>query len=872
MKKVCIRQLGYVGFVLALLLTVCATGAFAHNTPGIPDFSDAMANIRTVRANSIPNGNNGDNGIGFPTDPRDLTDGNGRGIVFHEHFRGDAPFDDSFHGTVVFTVFNGPDYTPCGMSGPILPPLPIVYTNSLGGYNLNIDFGQVNAGNAGADDFGVFNGEDWIYAYVIVNDEGDQLVPNPDGTLDSISSNILSFARGLRQITADIPTLGARGGTIGCGGDIEGAPANNVDPVSFTFITTFGALIGYDAIPDVGDGGAIASNIIYLTSFFGPGVANISHQGGSKATVTEENVVLGPLTYPNARCDDLTINNLTNPGMPVAVGDMIQLVVDVNNLGPVQDPPYSGTSIPGGTQRGVFDVDISTMGGTISGLTTPQRVCTEIRGEGARSAQAIFTGTFQGPNTTIVTAAVSVPSPYDTGPKPPFDSTAVGYQDRFIVTRPDLDCTETIGVRPSLEIEKEVQFICFNDPANANDVTIGPLGESVCAPVCGLVRFSITVSNTTTIEGVTNVKLTDCLPNDLLYRNNTMPNTPFGGLPGAPDCAGTGATTQFVFDLPDLAAMGMPGDSYTFTFDAIVSSGAAAGLVTNFARAIATGVISNEDSDVVEDTATVDIKTIDASMVNRGAVPDIACTGQTVEFTYRYTNTGLFDLDPVIVGTCTADPGLMILSQNPAPGTDVGPLAIGAFFDITVMAKANEGVSGERCITCEVDALPDCYDPRDTEDCSINRDATECAQFVNVDIDVQCLTATTDAEPGDMAIFQFEITNNGDVVCDDLTLECVPGIGMIIIDCPADPGPLNPGDSVIVDVAVQVDANADGTVCATLNVICNPAGLPDICTASDSAQCCLRLNTEIPTLGTYGMILLMSLLGVAMVRRRYLGA
>ncbi|MBI1852766.1 MAG: hypothetical protein HYR85_20690 [Planctomycetes bacterium] len=454
--------------LLALVVfSVANSPAVAHDVQGILDFSNELPLLRTTGGTGIPNGNAGFDGVGYPIDPRDLQDSaTGRARVFHEHFgAGQGPFS-GFDGTVVFCVFKGNSPASCTPQGPILPPPQVTYTNTAGDYSVTIDFARVTTNAVGADDVGTIGGDDWVYAYVLINDEGDG---NPRGS-DPIEASFVTFSSALRQISADIPMAqGSRGMTIGSGGDVEptigGSDTTNPDSVRFAVGTglqaQFGRAAGGDGcIPDVRDrlappldcnSGPFAcvSNVIFMTSPFGPGVCTMTQLGGSSA-LAAANVTLGPLTYPNVDCVGLRVNNISRPGLGVDVGDTIQIVVDVANPMPATPPPYLGSTIPGGTSREALRLAITTSGGHISGLGSAQQVCLETD---ARTATRIFTGTFDGPGPALVGVTLTSENPYAPGVASPFDSASPGYVDRFPVNverlagDPSTDC-ETIVPSP----------------------------------------------------------------------------------------------------------------------------------------------------------------------------------------------------------------------------------------------------------------------------------------------------------------------------------------------------------------------------------------------------------------------------------------
>src|SRR5262249_26205519 len=151
-------------------------------------------------------------------------------------------------------------------------------------------------------------------------------------------------------------------------------------------------------------------------------------------------------------------------------------------------------------------------------------------------------------------------------------------------------------------------------------------------------------------------------------------------------------------------------------------------------------------------------------------------------------------LNPVITTKCSATTGLTILSQNPPENTNIGPIAPGAFKDITVTAKAENGPGGpSRCITCGVTAQPDCYDPLITESCKLQPTLQQCVSVISTGVDVSCLTPTVDHNPGDTVDFTFHIQNTGDVKLDKVTFMCTVDAGLTLVTCPADLTNIGPG-------------------------------------------------------------------------------
>jgi hypothetical protein len=447
------------GAVLAI--AVFPVSASAHDVPGILDFSNELPLLRTSTGGPIPNGSAGFDGVGFPIDPRDLVDSaTGRAKVFHEHFGFGPGASSGFDGTVVFCVFKGNDSASCSPRGPIQPPLPVLYTNAAGDYSVTIDFARVTSNALGSDDLGTIGNDDWIYAYVVINDEGDS---GPRGS-DPITASFVSFSPALRRVASDLPAApGARGLTIGGLGDVEptsGNP-NTTNPESVTaslpdgFEARFSRQNGGDGcIPDVRDRlsppfdcssgiDACTSNPMFFTSAFGPGVCTMTHLGGG-TTLAASNVAIGPLSYPNVDCVALRVQNLSRPGLSVDVGDMVQIDVDLANPAPPTPPPYLGSTIPGGTAREPLRLSITASGGRISGLSLAQQICIDLD---SRTASQSFTGTFEGPGPALVGVSLASESPYAAGPTSPFDSTAPGYAGRFVVNReaapgdPSDDCS-----------------------------------------------------------------------------------------------------------------------------------------------------------------------------------------------------------------------------------------------------------------------------------------------------------------------------------------------------------------------------------------------------------------------------------------------
>ncbi len=859
------QALCFVTLMLALVGSV--QKAWAHDlpanmgSPAIPDFSDQFPGFRTVGGVGVPNGNNGDNGIGFPIDPRDLIDQSIPGMkarVFHEHFRGDAPFDDTFHGTVVFTVFNGPNFTPCNLSGPIQPPDPIVYTNSSGTFSLPIDFSTVTQTGMGADDLGLFLADDWIYAYVVVNDEGENTIGTLPNGNDAIASNILSFASGLRRIATDLPILaGVPGRTIHAGGDIEEAVANTTTNIgNFVFLTVFGALLDYSqlangdgCLPDTSDIGnapadcnqeilGSATNIFFITSPFGPGVSNVSHAGGGNASVTEENVVLGPLTYPNYDCLDMTVNNLTRPGdFCIRTGDRVEVLVDVANPPPAANPPY-GLNLPGGTQRGKLTVNVATDNNEISFDSSTAEVCFELD---IRLAQARFTGTYTGLDSTKVSATVTIPAPYTLAP---FDKP----DTRFTVGLDDgmgTECEEDIFIE-SIKVEQNVQVVCFLDPNDPGMTELRPDKPTgvVDGSPCALVRFTVNVMNLTEGEALSNVRLSECFPMDILFRDNVMPATPMVDPAQGPPCPA--GTTPVVFALPDLAAAGQMGDTYQFTFDAIVRAAAVPGLNTVLARVRGFGNGSGDQPICpadAEDGADVNVRAVSAMAANLGVDPAVICPPGSTTMTFQVTNDGDFPLDPVIIGAAVADPGLLI-SQNPPPGTNVGPLDPGESANIVIMVMAQAGAfPSVRCVAVPITAQPECYDPRDSEDCQISLMPQQCVDVRNPDLLLECLTTPDPVVDSDAPVtFQYRVTNTGDLAFSTVSFTCMEDAtfpGIQLVSCPATIMNLGPGQSVIVEAMVRSNATGSGRQGLNVSGLGQAAGLPPECTATSDDTCFL---------------------------------
>ncbi|MBI1852767.1 MAG: hypothetical protein HYR85_20695 [Planctomycetes bacterium] len=424
-----------------------ATRARAHDVPGIPEFTNLFPTFRTVGGTGVPNGNGGLDGRGFPIDPRDLVDATGRARVFHGHFQSAAP--STYDGTILFCVFNGPPAPGCAPSQRVLPPLPATYVNASGDYSITVDFGRILTSPLGADDVGTLSNRDWVYAYVIVNDEGTDAAVR--GT-DPINAFFLSFSSALRQVVFDLPHGVVRGFTIGAGGDVEPTPSDpdTTGPDAIQFSTTFGEQVlflrsafGEGCIPDVttrmappancnSGPHACTSNIVFLSSPFGPGVCALTHLVDGDPIPPVQTAVLGPLTYPSVDVVDVAIDNHSHPGRTIAPGDRVDVTVHVANPAPATAPPYLDTIVPGGTLRVSATVSISATGGATEGLNASQTVCMEID---QRTAKAIFGGVFVGPAPATITATAVPYAPYSTEP---FDSSLLDYHGRFSVDREQL--------------------------------------------------------------------------------------------------------------------------------------------------------------------------------------------------------------------------------------------------------------------------------------------------------------------------------------------------------------------------------------------------------------------------------------------------
>jgi len=845
---------------------------------GIHDFSDSLINFITVDSSgfrtSIPNSFNGDIALGFTVDRCNLIEGDpcmqepmpGRAKVFHEHFRGDGPFASRFHGTVVFTVFNGPDFD----GDPILPPGPVTYVNanhaSVAGassdpnypqYSIEIDFGSIDVTDLGQDDQGTIQPTDWIFAYVVINDEGDVLLPATVGRRNaSISFNQISYAPRLREMLADVPDgFGVAGTTISSGGDVESSlplPTNNPARITFRpsfrgdamaplFLTVF-----YDdsqgGLPDLSERGSglvlgpedvnrSTSNMIVMTSPFGPAVSNISHTGGSDAATTEENVLLAPMTWPDLNCEAVDIK--VDPLGPIPPGSDVRFTVTIRNNPPATDPnDYGYAGAPPGTQRGVYDVDLSVLEGAefLDNISGQVRVTTEIFD---RVATAEFTATYVGPGSVTVRPTVMPSSPYR---DPPFSD-----DPRFMFEGSVCDVVTIFG-NPVLEIAKDVEFICFLDPNDPNQTEIRVPDPGLPVPPCGLVRYTITVTNGTISESLTNVVVTDCLPQELAFRGASIPT----GVSGtAPSCDPFGGTDTFVFPIPvTLQPKDEPGDSFSFTIDAIVEASATPGLKTNFARGIGFGVESGLATDVVTDSATIDVQRVDGLLDGLVNEDVRVCTDQVVTLRYRFENTGEWTLDPVRIEECDPDPGIVILSQDPPAGTGIRDLTPGASFEISVMARVTATTPERACVGCSVSAQPDCYDPRDVEDCEIERMADQCVEVVVGEIEIVSLQVDPPCvDPGEEVSLDLRIRNTGSTAFSDTPLMCAVDVGnpgLEIVDCPASGGPLGPGEEVDVVVRVRSSLDLSGIQCLDVKATGVIDELPTECHPEDDVNVCLE--------------------------------
>lgn len=867
--------------VAAALLRGFSGMALAHDLPNYPDLGARLRDLSSVTSDPIllP-GENRLEARTFPVDPMSLSEvvgGLRRAIVFHQHFQ-NAENSGSMDGTLLFCVFHGPGY-----AGPperqVHPPQltdpyrsPSAEPTQL---SLRIpDFSMV--------DLGRIRDAEWVYAYVIINDEG---VGAPSGG-DVINRLNINFPPALRAFSADIPEQGSKdaGQTIASVGHFEGAPSATT-PVGVSASLDIGIEINFglsgggegcipNRIPEPGetdcnpDPGGYVSDVVFLTSPFGPGVVNVSILGGGESASATNEIALGPVSFPNFRCEGIEVVHANGTGIPIRVGDPVRITVTVSNPCPSAPPPYRGAeyreTLPGGTLGGLARVGLNVTGGSISGIGGPKTVFLDAvpvceydpPGEvpAARRESVEFTGTFMGPGTTVVEAVVLATAPYTTVPPfscepdllPPDDCI-----DGRFRTLLDFECEARIVVT-DLKIEKYVQRLCVLDPDAPNDVRLEPSepATEVEAPRCGRVRFTLEVCNLTTGEGLTEVRVTDCLPPGLSLVAGSIsdPSITIGPAGEGVPCEGLPSHTPIVFRLPDLASMGEAGDRVTFTFDALVATDSPLGRRDNQAFAKAVGAEFGEVVIRGPSRADVLVPLVATNLQSFDPVPAATCPGKTVRFSWRLTNTGNWPLDDVTIGAVVPENGLTIVSQTPPPGTLAATLDPGEFVDIEVVAMTQAGeYPTRRCVTLSVSAFPDCVARRDAGACRIEITPRGCVDVYVPMLNVTCLDETIPlVDPGTEVTRRFRVTNNGNRAFDrvDFTCDALPDDkpgDLTIVECPARITNLAVGASV--DVSLRVRASDDGSdrQCAQLEAAGVAAGLVD-CNAVANATCCIDVR------------------------------
>lgn len=823
--------------------------------------------------------------VGFPVDPSEIHAG-GVAKVFFIHFR-NSEFP-TFDGTVLCTVFGGPD--------DILPPPKFEYGGPGTLTSLMIDFSTIPAPGAPVLDAGQRREKDWVYAYVIINDEGDNApIPMGAGARNNINQVNIGISSRLRTMEDDIPSpmSSTFGQAISAIGIVDAPMDSTTDPSlvlpgAGTGVFVNFAIGGEGCIPDVNRIGddpschegdhAPASVILFLTSPFGPGINRMALQGGlgRGAPVNDLINIPAPLTYPTFKCLDITVRDAqtdvpfpeVNGLVRIPPGTEINIEVTVENSSPPTGPPYT-TNLPGGTIDAAGQVCLGLPEALWIGPLDqgPKDFETKICGPTAecpdlsRQATVIFSGIFSGERLEL--------SP-TIEPKPPYNLEVFTDADgrvpdgsirgsmcscpnkpecaptgdgRFPVVEPRCpDCTLVLVGVPVLEIAKEVQLVCF-DRSNPSKFELRPPmpTDSVAAPPCGVLRFTLTLENPGA-EDLRDVIVTDCLPDELEFLGFVSPP----GTLQIMDELGCSSGTPISFEVGSIPM----GTTQTFVFDAVVkSSVTGSDLLTNLARARGVGVDSGLETDLVEDPATVDLQTFAATFLPMAGDGATVCVGQTIEATLRFTNTGEWTIDPIDLGTCIADPGLMILDQNPAPGTRLGPLGSGATFDVTLLLQGTVADPTQACVSCPVTFRPECDDPTDDQDCVRILEEDVCITVVASDINVTCLTDPPLIKPDTEFTFQYQVTNKGGVPFEEVTFDVVPDPdfpGLILVDFPAMIGPLGVGESEIVDVTVRSAPDRSGRQGALATATGNAAGFPEVCDDSEpNNECYLLVRPDI---------------------------
>jgi uncharacterized repeat protein (TIGR01451 family) len=791
-------------------------------------------------------------------------------------------------GTVVCAAFGGPDN--------IAPPAIFAAQFSfLGGQYRPNTVDPANFVGAPND---TDRDQNWVYAYIVVNDEGDE----PTAGTALINSVNISLPPCTAIIDQAIVTGGISGTYITEYGStlIQGGliPYNQIIiPAGSPFFN----LIISGPVLQPGQ----TSETFFYYSPFGPSNQNASILGqetGQSRSHTIINALVTAQFFPHFSCQYTPVPQVEHDAM---MGEEIAVTFTVNNENRSLDPIVNNPALPGNVLQ-IFagGLCIPQHEKVKVTITSPQELldCVDFRlvsGGAAvpgnmiqstldinKNANQVFNyfvfvkPTYFNACTAPLTlnTLLEAESPYDSDP--PFEGhTKIDPISGMPVNLPQLDADEevdgvsctldiTIGRPPEIMIDKTVQFLDFTNPGNPVPSPVPPV-EQVDSPPCGKVKFTITITaDPANVENVTNFVLNDKLPAGLTFANAVQPpGVMFNENPPGSGCFE-------ISGIPDLA----PGASFAFCFRACVDPGTPPGILINNTDVIAEGALTGLPTNMDMDDARVNVVGLNVALNNLGVNDTVICTDQNAVFTFQVCNTGAWPLE-VTIPAATLGAQLMLVSQNPAGGTVI-LLNPAQCQNIVVTAKALAGGPAgnfQNCVALNnLRAHPDMVATAN-QDCDLLRSANQCIDVIDPRLVATCVSVIPAlANPGDVVTMTKRVTNTGNVALNPVAVSCLIDDELTVPmgAIPADLGPLAPGASVdIVFMAtLSPGASVPGTFCVACDYVGHPSNLPPGDTSCDrmaSSICCISTQrNEIPTLSEWGLISLVLLLGGVIVRRR----
>lgn len=796
-------------------------------------------------------------------------------------FSGQQP---NLDGTVVCTAFGGPELIP--------PP------GAEGVSGENIDFSAnfalngnvwlpttVDAGTQvfPAGDLTQQLADAWVYAYVIINDEGD----SPGGEGGALFNTAqLPLSPALSSI-AD-PFILADGGTRGNYIWAHGNTSTNADFAKpFVQFIPFQAFVFTNFIARQLDTKAsgnapFRSEIFFYYSPFAPsngdailsGIFNGDNQAHNLAPRFHH-----PRWFPEFTCEfGTSIPSPLQPGMtgllPLTVSNMATSLDPVPTF-PADLPGYQLRKLNNEFPSDFVDVSLSSPDVDAGCATIEGPV---VLGPTAGTTSSIILVQRDGPGETVnfevtpaadicsrcddqsidIEATLVAQSPYDADP--PFE----GVPDARI--DPDADgvsCDTSVPVECPcrFDFDVKVEFV----PDGSNPVCNAAGGFDVDdAPVCGIVKKYLIISaDAANTENLIVTSLTDTLPAGLEF------------IPGSVENANgvLGGNTITFSNIPQIA----PGNTLTVCFLARVSPGASAGdVLVNSATAEAECESGQEASPPeITDMATVNVKAPQLTITAGNPSPPRVCEGapesKTI-FTISNPSNGATGW-PIDINIPAANGGCLNTSQDVMGMQTLNP---GQSVQVSVAVMFNNACpAGLQAVSLGVTGHPSQVAPQD-QDCDLDDEDSVQVNVLKPSIDVQCRFEPSPIEDGESATLTLIVRNTSSLE----TLEnvqifgCVPDAGLVETgSTPLTSTTLAPGETAMATFTYMADLPDGETGPVTLCVSgCSVSGEPEgdaACAVTDGpVTCCITVGTEeIPTLSEWGLILMVLMLGGVMVLR-----